>query len=322
MEYYDGTHCPVYAPFLQSPWTRILCRQWNKYHTQHFWQARFYESKAEFDAILFFLKKARVPFHDVFEPSTKTKVLGWEIDTQSMTISCPKERFEWIQHIISQKDTKINPKLINSVVGVLTFLATMLPFLKAPLGWLQRRMNKLDNGEEICSPDFIQRFKSFMVYMFKLLNDWKGTASIHDAISTDNPQFQLYSDASGEIGYGFMELSTKTYSYGRWTPKEMEDAKRCLSVSSTHLEILAVAKALMTLIPRRSSVIVRCDSQAAMYTLERRYCKGSDVVQSAIIGIDRHCRDRGIAIFYQHTPRTDSQIQIVDDLSRGGCQLG
>ena len=275
------------------------------------------KAKAEFDAILFFLTKAQVPFHDVSAPTTKAKVLGWEIDTHSMTISCPRERFEWIQTIISQHDTKINPKLINSVVGVLTFLATMLPFLKAPLGWLQRRMNKLDNGDEICSPEFIQRFKSFMVYMFKLLHDWKGTASIYDAISTTNPQFQLYSDASGEIGYGFMELSTKSYSYGRWAPKELDDAKRCSAVSSTHLEILAVAKALLTLIPDRASVIVHCDSQAAMFTLERRYCKGSDVVQAVIIGIDRHCRDHGIAMFYQHTPRTNSHIQLVDELSKG-----
>ena len=232
------------------------------------------KAKAEFDAILFFLEEAKVPFHDVHAPSTKTKVLGWEIDTSAMTITCPKERFEWIQTIIAQRDTKVTPKLINSVVGVLTFLATMLPFLKAPLGWLQRRMNKLDNGDESCSPEFIQRFKSFMVYMFKLLHDWKGTASIYDAMSTADPQFKLYSDASGDIGYGFMELSSKTYSYGRWTTKDLDEAKRCSAVSSTHLEILAVAKAIMTLIPRRSAVVVHCDSQAAMFTIGTKILQG------------------------------------------------
>jgi ribonuclease HI len=103
----------------------------------------------------------------------------------------------------------------------------------------------------------------------------------------------------------------------KWRSDEILDATREKAVSSTHLEILAICKAIFSIAPINSHVHVLSDSQAAIYTLERRYDKNSEISQGIIISLDKHCRDNGISIFFTHTPREDQWIQVVDDLSKG-----
>src|SRR5690606_37301665 len=58
-----------------------------------------------------------------------------------MTVSMTPERFTWLQSIITQHSASISRKLIKSTIGVFEFLASVLTFLRAPLGWLQRRVS-------------------------------------------------------------------------------------------------------------------------------------------------------------------------------------
>jgi hypothetical protein len=51
--------------------------------------------------------------------------------------------------------------------------------------------------------------------------------------------------------------------------------------------------------------------------LERRYYRGAIEGQNIIIGLDKFCRDWGIATFFKHTPREDPKIKLADALSRG-----
>ena len=50
-----------------------------------------------------------------------------------MIVICPEERLQWIKGMLKGNLAKITKKLVRSVVGLLEFLAAVLPFLRAPL---------------------------------------------------------------------------------------------------------------------------------------------------------------------------------------------
>ena len=99
--------------------------------------------------------------------------------------------------------------------------------------------------------------------------------------------------------------------------KEINEAMRDKAVSSTHLEVVAICRAIISLTPPNSHVNLLCDSQAAVYIMEKRYDRGSDITQGIIITLDKHCRDNGISVYFTHVQRDDPWIQVADDLSKG-----
>lgn len=275
------------------------------------------KANTDFDAIIQFLTEAAVPYHDIVRPSTKVRFLGWDIDTVKMIISCPPERLQWIRDILRSGIKGITLKVIKSVTGLLEYLAAVLPFLRAPLGWLQKREAAQTAGVEDCDDDFKARFVSYFNYIEVLLRDWNGSTSVFASLSTDNPDVVIYSDASSEYGYGMLEARSRCFGFGLWTANELRLAERGKSISSTHLEIMAITKAICTFAKSCQAVQVFTDSAAAAFILQKRYDKKSDHSQGLIIAMDRFCRNNGISLYFTHVLRTHEMIQLVDELSKG-----
>ena len=76
----------------------------------------------EFKRIIEFLRVANVPYHEVVEPTTNFKFLGWMVDTEKLSVTVTQERREWIKQTANAKSVSV--KLINQVIGVLEFLST------------------------------------------------------------------------------------------------------------------------------------------------------------------------------------------------------
>lgn len=279
-------------------------------------KCNFKKAKSEFDAMINFLRMAKIPYHQDVSPCTKVKFLGWLIDTETMTVTCPPERLQWIRKIIDNGSFQVTRKLVQSVTGLLEFLAAVLPFLRAPLGWLQKRNTEQVADKDMCNDDFKHRFQSYFRYIEALMHDWKGSASIYAPLTVETPDLVVYSDASGEIGFGAIEVNSKSYFHGKWSTEEVLVATRSKAVSSTHLEILAIIKAVKTFAKPFKSVQVFADSAAAIYILQKRYDRSSDHTQALIISLDRFCRDNSISVFFEHVPRENSMIQLVDSLSK------
>lgn len=274
------------------------------------------KAEADFDAMIDFLSKAGVPFHDTHRPSTRARFLGWIVDTVDMKVSCTPERLAWVQEIIKNDCKSITREFVQSIVGLLRFLATVLPFLRAPLGWLQMRDTEQEAGREECNDDFRNRFKSYFKYISALLTDWKGSASIYASVACGPPDLIIYSDASGDTGYGALDYYSKRFIRGIWSRSELLSATRVNSVSSTHLEILAMTKAIRTFALRNSAIQIFSDSLAAICIMQKRYDRNSDLSQGVIIALDRFCRDLGASLFFTHVPRDHDMIRIADSLSK------
>ena len=246
--------------------------------------------------------------------------MGWNVDTIAMVVSCPPERKEWIKEILAMESKKITTKLILSITGVLEFLAAVLPFLRAPLGWLRKRKVAQERGSERCDESFLTRFRTYLRYLIATLNGWKWATSIEASLVCNEADAIIVSDASGDVGFGMLELKKKLFGMGKWSQKEIS-AMRDKAVSSTHLEVVAICRAIVSLAPPNSHVKLICDSQAAVFIMEKRYDRSSEITQGIIITLDKHCRDNGISVYFVHTLRDDPWIQIADDLSKGKVRI-
>lgn len=83
-----------------------------------------------------FLHKANVPYHKEEEPVLQTVFLGWHWDTKNFVVEITKERLMWMK--TEMRTIDISVKSIESVIGIIEFLSSVLNFLKAPVGWLRR----------------------------------------------------------------------------------------------------------------------------------------------------------------------------------------
>jgi len=125
-----------------------------------------------------------------------------------------------------------------------------------------------------------------------LLDDWSGSASILSSfVASSQPDIVIYTDASGELGYGALEVLTRRYGYGKWTKAEFKDATRMKAVSSTYLEVLAIIRGVTSFAKPNATVEVFSDSAAATFILQKRYDRKSEVSQAPIVSMDRFCRD-------------------------------
>ena len=272
-------------------------------------------ARKEHEYILWFLRQAKVPFHQVQAPATKVKFFGWVVDTEKMTVAAPPERMEQIRSISRLRGAKVSVRLCQSVAGILEFLASILTFMKAPAGWMQRRAAALVSGAEKCDDNFRQRFAVYMEYVCSVLEEWNGVTPIR-CIET-RAEITIYADASGVHGYGATSPQAKAFTMGKWTDVEMEQAFRLKANSSTYLEVMAICIAIATFGTLGSSITVQSDSQSAVYILQKKYCKGSDEIQGKIIATDRWLLEKGIDAYFKHVLREDANIRTVDSLSKG-----
>lgn len=270
----------------------------------------------EYGYILWFLEKAKVPYHEAQAPATKVKFLGWIVDTVAMTVAAPPERMAQLKAIAKLRGRDITARTCQSVAGVMEFLASVLTFLKAPAGWMQKRATEIVNGNEECNDDFRQRFSYYMVYVCGVLEGWNGTTPIR-RLDWGTPDLEIYADASGTHGFGAIATGAKVFTMGKWTGEEMAQAFILKASSSTYLEVMAICIAIATFAGANSRISVTSDSQSAIYILQKKYCKGSDDIQSKILATDRWLLERGIEVCYKHIPREDANIRTVDSLSKG-----
>lgn len=274
-------------------------------------------ARREYEYIIWFLEKAKVPYHEAQGPATKVRFLGWLVDTDAMTVSAPPERMEQIRSMLKFRGAKVSVRVCRSVAGILEFLASVLTFLKAPAGWMQKRAAAMVNGTESCDSGFQERFETYVRYIYSVLNDWNGTTSIRHFSWREKTDWTIYVDASGVHGYGAMVVESKLFTMGKWSTEDLECAFRLKTNSSTFLEVMAICIAIVTFAPKSSCVSIVSDSQSAVYILQKKYCKGSDEIQGRIVATDRWLLECGVNVVYRHVLRQDANIQIVDSLSKG-----
>ena len=163
------------------------------------------------EAMLSLCQKINAPVKltKVEGPSTNITFLGIVINTVTMTASISSERkqelLSALQSMIERR--KCTKQQLLSLIGKLSFACKVVPAGRIFL----RRLIDLS-----CSVSRIHHHirltkeaRLYMYWWFNFLPQWSGTSCILETEWTTTPSMNLYTDASGTLGWG-------AYWSGRW----------------------------------------------------------------------------------------------------------
>ena len=237
----------------------------------------------------------------ILDPTQGLEFLGFEIHTQSMTMSLPQEKMRKIQQDARRlaAKTSVSIREIAQFVGKAT--ATMRALPTAPLHYraLQLLMNSVhpeDQGQEGVTSKFSTvvplnpRSKSDLSWWISL-----DRKSLSTPIVLLTPSMTIESDASTK-GWGAV-LNGQTRTGGIWSVQEQE-------YHINYLELLAAFLALQTFGKTWTDIVVLCrlDNVTAVTYINQKGGTASSLLCQLAITIWNWCITRNISLTAEHLP--------------------
>lgn len=239
-------------------------------------------------------------------PDTCLPILGLEVDTVAWEVRLPPEKLrEYVETLAAFRGrTSVRKRDLDSIVGILFYACRVVvpgrPFIA----------RLVQNGQQARSPNHHVRLSSDarldLAWWDAFLNHWNGRSLFYDSEWASAADFSLYTDASGEVGFGAVFGSL--WLSGAWHPE-------CRSKSIHWKELYAIYVALLAWGPsfRSRRILFQCDNEGVAYSLNRGRCRTPDSLDLlrhvAFLCCLYHCQVGAV-----HIPGTSNPV--ADALSR------
>ena len=241
-------------------------------------------------------------------PTTKLVYLGLEIDTIKQAVSIPNEKLiAIVGKVKSALDaSSITLKELQSLIGSLTFVCKAIApgraFLRRLIDlvigvkkqWLHIRLSK---GAK-CD------LKMWLVF----LQDFNGCAIIPEQFWRDECDLQLFTDASGSVGYG--GYFKGMWFQGKW-PWGDNDTKKSIAWLEFFPVVVSVALWGDSLKGKR--ILVRSDNEAVVAIINKQTSRCPDIMRLVRFFV-LQCLKLCLCISARHIPGKINDI--ADSLSR------
>ena len=207
----------------------------------------------------------------------KFEALGWEWDTEKLTITCPADKLEFYRNQLkkwvglSVASGRMSAKRSEKLSGILNFLATVSPSFRTVLGQFKVARRKAENRKE-CSFALTKGALGALLAVEKFVSTWSGSSPMFKPFSPRDPWDKLLRlDASSDFGFGGFVLPLERGHARAWTPEEraLSLAPQLKSESSTALELMGLRNLLSLYAPmmRGSRVQIEMDSATSILGL-------------------------------------------------------
>ena len=204
-------------------------------------------------------------------PVTCLTFLGIELDTVRQEARLPQEKLTKSLHMINDflHRKKVTLQELQSLCGLLNIACTVVVSGRAFL----RRLFNLTKG--LRKPHHRVKLnkgcKEDLLVWKEFLENFNGKCFFIDDIWVTNDQLQLYTDASGVLGYG--SVFQNDWFYGTWNAEWLE-------YNITVKELYPIVLSLEVWGHRMSnrSICFNCDNQALVYVLNKQTSTESNVM--------------------------------------------
>ena len=244
-------------------------------------------------------------------PATNIKFLGLEIDTLEMLVKIPSDKLidlkKVINDFIGKKQKKVTLRQLQSLIGKLNFACRAI----VPGRAFCRRL--IDATMGIKHPLHRIRVTKGMV---DDLSVWQEFLENHNGITMmvrdlDEPYLELFTDASGSIGFG-------AYFKGHWTnglwPSSIHEAP--LDITFKELFPIVLAIFLWGNDFKNCKVLFHCDNMAVVRIINKQSSR-DQASMHLVRSLVEVCLEKNIVFKAQHIPGLNNDI--ADALSR--CQF-
>ena len=253
----------------------------------------------------------------------KFEALGWEWDTEKLTITCPADKLEFYRNQLkkwvglSVASGRMSAKRSEKLSGILNFLATVSPSFRTVLGQFKVARRKAENKKE-CSFALTKGALGALLAVEKFVSTWSGSSPMFKPFSPRDPWDKLLRlDASSDFGFGGFVLPLERGHARAWTPEEraLSLAPQLKSESSTALELMGLRNLLSLYAPmmRGSRVQIEMDSATSILGL-RVWSSEILIVLGLLNEIHELIIGHSIIARFEHVGREFNQI--ADHLSK------
>ena len=203
-------------------------------------------------------------------PTTCIKFLGLEVDTVAMEVRLPEDKLSdlkaCVQDTILKKGKKITLRELQSLIGKLNFACRAV----APGRAFLRRLIDATIGLRL--PHHRIRVSYAMV---EDLEVWKSFLDQYNGVQMMADMWvgqvlDLYTDASGEIGFG--AYFDGHWSYGEW-PEWLKNKHYKLLITFKELFPIVLSLILWGHEWKNQKVIFHCDNQAVVCSINKQSTK-------------------------------------------------
>ena len=266
-------------------------------------------------------------YHEFQGPTTRTKLLGWMIDTLKMTVEMPEERRTFMLSFLGVWESKDRCSLreLSSLIGILIFLSMLLGGLKAFTGTLMEKKNDMTRTTITTTP-VTQRMRTSIQHIHFVINEWNGIARIFDrSWSVGDADLIIYCDVAldehplpGSYGKGAFCLHTGEYYYKRWKESELKEGMREKKHSTAHLELLNMLEAVLLFAGQMQKVLCIGDNTSSVRIAKARYGESvNEQMENRLRQFDVECCRRDLSIKFKWESRETPTGKIADALSKG-----
>jgi hypothetical protein len=274
------------------------------------------------------LVKSGLLFHQFEGPSTKMIFLGWQIDTEKMSICITEQRRLFMITFLEEWESKVTFSLadLSSLIGLLIFLSQVVNGLKITISILIEKRTTMTRSTCLTSITS-DRIRWAVAHVKYVLQRWKGEARVYDKAWTNGrPDISIYCDIAldaepvraGTYGKGAFTLPSKKWFSTPWTEEELAGAMREKKHSSTHLELLNMLHAVLFFAKETQRVLCVCDSKSAVRIATARYSATANrQLEQQLRDFDLECCNRDLSVRFRWESRNGPHQAVVDNLSRG-----
>lgn len=241
-------------------------------------------------------KKLGVPLSPEKEvgPVTKITYLGLEIDSENLVISIPHDKLSKIKEKVKQalKNEFITLKDLQSLIGSLSFVCKAISPGRAFL----RRLIDITCGKRKPKQKFsLPRDAKCDLEMWLLfLERHNGVSIIPDLMWLGESDVQLFTDASGTIGFG-------GYFKGQWFQGKWPDNKKDRSIAWLEFFPIVVSVVLWGDKLKGKRIILRSDNKPVVAIINKQSSKCPHIMKLLRFFI-LQCLKSNVAFCAKHIP--------------------
>ena len=190
-------------------------------------------------------------------PTTRLVFLGILIDTARMETSLPDEKLHEILAELQSWSSckKCRKRDLLSLIGKLNFACRIIPAGRIFL----RRLINLSTSARLPQHHITMNCEARrdIAWWLRFLPSWNGRAIIPDPHWTRSPDLELFTDASGSIGYGI-------FYAGHWVANPWPLELQNRSIQWKELYPIALACLLWGHLWSGKKLLFHCDNQAVV----------------------------------------------------------
>ena len=210
-------------------------------------------------------------------PTTCLEYLGITLDTLAMECRLPEDKLQRLSCLVEEflGKSRCTQHELMSLLGHLAFAARVVPPGRT---FMFRLFRAAYSVKRLHHRVYLNKeAKADLAMWAVFLREWNGVSLFIEPNETSSVDLDLFTDASGSIGFG--GCFRKQWFYGAWPEGLLDRLDSKISICFQELYPIVVAAIVWGSAWARKRIVFHCDNMGVVYVLNKGSSKSADVMK-------------------------------------------